>query len=318
MSYADRQWAVGDTITVDVVITDPYTGLGLTGQTPSLWLQRASDGLYWTGAAWGAVTALSPSEVDATNLPGLYRYTGPAATEDRYTARAKVDNVPTVQGEAYEVHVGVAKLSREGADGDTLETLSDQLDTVAVPTGSSMVTITVVDGDGAPVEDVQVSIYDSGNTAFKQTKTTNASGQVITTLNDATYAVRLRKAGYTFTVPETLVVSGVTADQYAGTAYVLPIPTSPNACIMYGDIIIPGGGPSADIEVKARIILPSAIAAGRFDNTVLTTTTDAMGRYSFEIAHLADAEITCADTEFRKRGIVPELESQDVEDWTEI
>jgi hypothetical protein len=49
-------------------------GAGLTGLSPSCRIQRRSDDAWFTGAGWGATTALAMTEVSAANLAGFYEY----------------------------------------------------------------------------------------------------------------------------------------------------------------------------------------------------------------------------------------------------
>lgn len=84
------------------------------------------------------------------------------------------------------------------------------------PSGANSVTITVQEADLTPIPDVSVVILNSAETLTLLTGTTNAIGQLVVALNNGTYKVRLSKAMVNFTVPETLVVSGTTADAYTG------------------------------------------------------------------------------------------------------
>ena len=159
---------------------------------------------------------------------------------------------------------GNTYIARTGADSDTLETLSDQIDgitltaaaiadavwdealaghlsagstgaalnSVTTSTGSSSVTITVDDGTD-PVPDVDVEVWNEGETAFITWSTTDVNGQAVFSLDDATYSMRLRKAGYSFTVPETLVVSGDTEETFSGETVNIGVPASSEACRVY-------------------------------------------------------------------------------------
>lgn len=105
-------WDVGENIIFEVLVFDPNTGLGLTGQTSfiTITIQRANDSRYWSGSAWvTAFTALTVTEVDATNQPGRYTILLPGSTgntaENRYIVHARIDNPPTIQGDNYEIHV---------------------------------------------------------------------------------------------------------------------------------------------------------------------------------------------------------------------
>lgn len=105
-------WDVGDPISFEIFVGDPDTGIGLTGQAGfiTLTIQRDSDSRFWSGSAWVVTrTTVSPTEVDAINEFGRYRYVLSGITGNviatRYVVHANIDNPPTIQGDTYEVHV---------------------------------------------------------------------------------------------------------------------------------------------------------------------------------------------------------------------
>lgn len=95
--------------------------------------------------------------------------------------------------------------------------------------GINATTITVNDGTN-PVDGVQLAIYNSDNTIFITSATTNSSGIATVYLDDGSYKVRISKAGYGFTNPESLTVSSVTTDTYSGDAVVTE---SAESCRLY-------------------------------------------------------------------------------------
>lgn len=79
------RYPVSETVNLDLTIT--ASGAGVTGETPTVVIQRLSDGLYYdddlaSGSRFAAAyDTNNMTEVDATNLAGLYRYQFPH-TED--------------------------------------------------------------------------------------------------------------------------------------------------------------------------------------------------------------------------------------------
>jgi len=138
---------------------------------------------------------------------------------------------------------GTTQIARVGADADTLETLSDQIDTIVVGVapsaatiadavwdeatsghstagttgkalatvaaagiGATSTTITVNDGTN-PLDGVEVWVTtDSGGSNVVASGVTNTSGQVIFMLDPGTYYCWKQLSGLNFTNPETLVV----------------------------------------------------------------------------------------------------------------
>ena len=111
MANGPTTWDINEAITIDLLVLDPLTGLGLTGQTSfiTLKIRRSSDNKYWTGSAWSSsVSTVSMIEVDLTNEPGRYIYTLSAvanAQADRYFVFSNVNNAPTLVGDDMETHV---------------------------------------------------------------------------------------------------------------------------------------------------------------------------------------------------------------------
>lgn len=79
------RYPISETVNLDLTIE--ASGVGQTGETPTVVIQRLSDSLYYddqlaSGSRFAAAyTDNAMSEVDATNLAGLYRYQFPH-TED--------------------------------------------------------------------------------------------------------------------------------------------------------------------------------------------------------------------------------------------
>ena len=125
-----------------------------------------------------------------------------------------------------------------GADDDTLETLSDQIDRVNGGDGSRTVTITVQDGDAAAVSGARVEVWNAGNDSYITMRTTDENGQCTGDnafhLDDGTYTVRLIKTGVSFSI-ESLTVSGDTDTTYTGTLLTALIgtPESPSQTRVY-------------------------------------------------------------------------------------
>ena len=115
-----------------------------------------------------------------------------------------------------------------------------------------------------PIADAEVAVYDSTQTALYCRGTTNASGQFTASLEDGTYKLRLRLMGYTFTVPETLTVSGDTAKTCVGTVLV---PAAPSAGLqtVYGYVYELDGSLAVGATVSAQVSSASQVVATALD-----------------------------------------------------
>lgn len=73
---------------------------GVTGATVTLSIRRQTDGLYWSGTGYTTYTGLTMTELDSSNLPGIYYYDftpqGPASNFllNATTSTATVANGP--------------------------------------------------------------------------------------------------------------------------------------------------------------------------------------------------------------------------------
>ena len=116
---------------------------------------------------------------------------------------------------------------------DTLEDIRNATAGAGAGLPTATITVTETDDDGDPIPSARVQIYDSGNSVYVAEGTTNGSGvAAIIVPGDATYKARVSKPGWTFTVPETLTVSGDTADAYYGTQFTPGTP-SPGTVRIY-------------------------------------------------------------------------------------
>jgi hypothetical protein len=80
----------------------------------------------------------------------------------------------------------------QGADNDTLKTLSDQIDGLSASTGSGARTVTITVNDGTTaLQNARVRLTEGANT---YTGNTNASGVIVFNVDDATYTVGITKS----------------------------------------------------------------------------------------------------------------------------
>jgi hypothetical protein len=116
----------------------------------------------------------------------------------------------------------------------TDESSSRDMSATGAVTGSSQVNLLVYKtGTTTPISQVMITVQDSGQTVTQGSIMSNANGIAVTALNDLTYKLLLNKSGYTFTVPETLVVSGTTSKILYGDEIVIGTPGTAKTCRVY-------------------------------------------------------------------------------------
>lgn len=142
-------------------------------------------------AVWGAVTRTLTGFAFTPSLDSAYDAAKTAAQT----------------GEA-----AAAALALQGADGDTLETLSDQIDTIGATSLPHEWPYTVTDADsGDPISDVTVTLTsDSAGTVLLRSAITDSTGIATFYFKSAdvgtTVYVWRQKAGVNFTDPDTEVI----------------------------------------------------------------------------------------------------------------
>lgn len=188
-----------------------------------------------------AVRAGYLDELAAANLP-----TDIAAIDSAISA---LNNLSLADIEATTV------LAKTGADSDTLETLSDQIDALIL-TGARTITIQLYETGGTtPIADVAVNVFNSDQSLFLGRKTTDSNGQIVIGRNDGTYKIVSVKVGVTFTVPETMVVTTTETKTYYGDAIDIGVPSDSDVCRVY-DYLYLADGATEELSptVRAEII----------------------------------------------------------------
>lgn len=123
---------------------------------------------------------------------------------------------------------GSDRVAREGADSDTLETLSDQVDGITGGSGGARtVTVTVTRSDtGAAIQNATVQIKSGSSIIDRQT--TNASGVAAPTADDGTYTVVVSYPGlYESSTTSSYAVSGDQALAVELTPLTAPVASDP-------------------------------------------------------------------------------------------
>jgi len=209
VSLASSQHVIVDSGTVTTVSNQLTAAAIATG----VW-QDATAGDFTTASSIGKSLFNDGAAPGATGglaiLGSLMGLTAKAITSAKYDESSAFPVKSADTGET--------KIARVGADSDTLEDLSDQIDIVTGGGGATTDTITVKSPDGAKVLDgADVWITDDSGGTDSGTRTagskyTNHLGQVTFQLEDGTYWVHVQLSGYDFseTYPQRFTVSGGT------------------------------------------------------------------------------------------------------------
>lgn len=187
-------------------------GAGVTGVTWTLAIKRVSDGYWWNGSAFqSGYATVTPTAVDATNYPGLYRYSLTQSNTE-VVIRAVTASAATILK-----YVGGAVIWAAAA-------------TVS---GANTVTLTIEAPGGTPQAGAYVTIKNSAETQTLWTGLTDALGQVVVSLDNGSYKVLCQKATVASWSTYSLTVSGTTAATITGSLFTVTPPSSPSLCAIF-------------------------------------------------------------------------------------
>ena len=189
-------------ITAGAIAADAITSSELAASAAqeiadAVWDEAKAD--HTTSTSFGDLATDLDSVLDDTGTAGVV-LVNDAITSAKFDESTAFPLKATDSGSTY--------IARTGADSDTLETLSDQLDGVCtLGTGASANTYTLVDGDGAAIADADIwATTDEAGSVVVASGTTDDNGQIIFYMDaGTTYYIWAQKAGYNFTNPDTEV-----------------------------------------------------------------------------------------------------------------
>jgi len=131
----------------------------------------------------------------------------------------------------------------------------DKLNSLTGGSGGYVVTIQYYEtSTTTPIVQAQVVVRDSSDSSVLTTLITGVDGKVIFNLPAATYHISAYKLGqYSFTNPQTLIVTGNISVTYYGSPFVVPSPSTPGVCRVYGWEYRVDGTPYDEILVTAQL-----------------------------------------------------------------
>ena len=188
-------------------------------------------------------------------------------------------------------------VAREGTDGDTLETLSDQIDAIAnLGSGPHAVTVTVDDGTD-PLQGARVRYSDGGVNVH--TYTTDANGQIPFNLKTADYTVTISKDGYSFS-GTTHDVSGDSTPTYSMTAVANPSPSDPTMTSAIAKVIDHEGNHIENYEVSFTVVSSPSGEGVWFDDSKITVLSDSEGYITVSLFKGASYRLDLQDGRTKK------------------
>lgn len=187
----------------------------------------------------------------------------------------------------------------------------------AAHSGSHQIEINIQDQVLNPIQGAQIDIYDAGNLAFLTRQWSSIDGKANVALNAGNYSVRIFSSGYSFTVPEPLLVTVDGSVTYQGTSLInITPPSAPDLCVIFGTIRNAAGIPVAGACVKAYAETPQVVGSVQKSEVVAQTSTNANGYFEMELVQGSVVNFAIEGTDVDVTKTVPLQASQDVTTWT--
>jgi hypothetical protein len=183
-------------------------------------------------------------------------------------------------------------------------------------TGAHQIDVTIEDTNSNKIQGAQVDVYDAGNTQFLARFHTDINGLTALALDAGTYNLRIWATGYSFTVPEVLVVTGNASVTYQGTSgIVITPPSAPDLCVIYGYVNDGAGQPIGGACVSAIPTLPQELGNAQAGDRAIHTTTREDGYFELELVRTSEVRFTIENTEYDEIKTVPDAASQLFTTW---
>lgn len=180
--------------------------------------------------------------------------------------------------------------------------------------GARQIDITIEDTSSVPIQGAQVDLYDATNTNFLARVFTDINGETAFALDDGTYNLRIWATGYSFTVPEVLVVTADASETYQGTTGP-SLPTAPDLCVIYGYVVDGGGAPIGGACVTAEPTTPQDSGSGQAVEYPIHVLTRQDGYFEMSLLRNLEVRFQIEDTGYDEVKTVPDAASQYLGTW---
>lgn len=213
-------------------------------------------------------------------------------------------------------------LAKEGADGDTLETISGQIDTLQQGSGSEAVTIYAKETSTEnPIPEADYEIWDEGNSIrLHSGGDLDNNGNQDFNLNPGDYKVKLRKSFWNFPVVTDLVVPTGGVNLIIHGERLLPSsPSVPGLTVIYGYTYGINRRKLPGATISAKLTDPSAFADSlKIAKMTNSTVSNSEGYFELELIPNSDYKptgtqyifiVTKKEYRWEQKGTVPDQPS---------
>tara|TARA_B100000242_G_scaffold294072_1_gene274557 strand:- start:1025 stop:1900 length:876 start_codon:yes stop_codon:yes gene_type:complete len=187
----------------------------------------------------------------------------------------------------------------------TDKTIDDLFTLMSGQVGLKTVTLTVNDGS-TNVPGVVLNVYDSTNSVFLATQTTDASGQAVVVLDQGTYKLRLYKSGVATTTADLTVGAAATQSATVTVASTsISAPSSASVCRLFADFVKIGGAAYANVVVTVENMYLATSSMSVVERETSHKSNSA-GRVEFDAVRGMKLRISFETTTFVREITVPD------------
>jgi len=184
-------------------------------------------------------------------------------------------------------------------------------------TGAYQIEINIVDQLANPIQGAQIDLFNAANTDFLTRQWADINGQANVALDAGNYNVRIFAAGYSFTVPEPLLVAADGSTTFSGSSQVtITPPSAPDLCVIFGTIRNAAGKPISGACVQADAVVPQVVSSVQKSEIIASTVTDTAGYFELELVRGAIVNFQIEGTDVDVEKTVPDQATQDITTWT--
>jgi len=174
--------------------------------------------------------------------------------------------------------------------------------------GAEVATLTVVDtsNDDAPIPDVLVNVLGEDEDTFITFGRTDSAGQVVFSLDEGVYTLRMYSPGYAFDIETITVPNGGLVQTLSGEGVGVEAPADPEVCRLYAYFYSMDGTAFSGFKVRvSNLYDPSADAGMAIVEGEHTATSDANGLLQIDVVQGTKLKVAFTGTKLTRTITVP-------------
>jgi hypothetical protein len=195
---------------------------------------------------------------------------------------------------------------------DHIHVVVDEIDAIlaGVYLGDRTITIRIKDDQDNSLGDVSVQLWGTDLTNLVTYGFTGSNGEMVRTVNDGVYKVKVRKNGYQFNDPFDLTITADTSVEYTGTTYIIGPAEDLDLCRLYGYIVNGSYEPIEGVSICAvpydsPTIIETSTAMTVVSPETVEAITTSTGEFAIDLLRNVKFTVSIPEIGFRETIIVP-------------